>query len=208
MIRKFLLGTVAGFALTSAALAQNTVPQIGVNTATIREQTYSASAVGLAPAASATDIFCISGSSSKTIAIRRISISGTAGTLITVPVTLVRRASLNTGGTLATGAALPAASPHLSTNGTATATLASYTANPTINDTSPLYFRAGNATFPVTSAGTVIFPLEWFGGSQVETYTQGFDIPAGSTAQQYCLNLGATSVSSGLLNISITWTER
>jgi hypothetical protein len=208
MIRKFLLGTVAGFALTSAALAQNTVPQIGVNTATIREQTYSASAVGLAPAASATDIFCISGSSSKMIAIRRISISGTAGTLITVPVTLVRRASLNTGGTLATGAALPAASPHLSTNGTATATLASYTANPTIHDTSPLYFRAGNATFPVTSAGTVIFPLEWFGGSQVETYTQGFDIPAGSTAQQYCLNLGATSVSSGLLNISITWTER
>ena len=65
MIRKLLLGTVAGFALTSAALAQNTVPQIGVNTATIREQTYSASAVGLAPAASATDIFCISGSSSK-----------------------------------------------------------------------------------------------------------------------------------------------
>jgi hypothetical protein len=31
MIRKLLLGTVAGFALTSAALAQiNSVPQVGV----------------------------------------------------------------------------------------------------------------------------------------------------------------------------------
>jgi len=208
MIRKLLLGTVAGFALVSAALAQNYVPQVGVNSANIREQTYSASAVGLAPAASATDIFCISGSSSKAIAIRRISISGTAGTLVTVPVTLVRRASLDTAGTPATGAALPVAAAHLSTNGAATATLTSYTANPTINDSSPLYLRAGNVTLPVTSAGTVTSPLEWFGGTSVESYSQGFDIPAGSTAQQYCLNLGATSVSSGLLNISITWTER
>lgn len=208
MIRKLLLGTVAGFALVSAALAQNTVPQVGVNTATIREQTYTAVSLALVPAASATDVFCISGSSSKIVAIRKIVITGTAGTLVSLPFTLVRRTSLDTGGTAATGSAAPVASPHNSTNGAATATLIAYTANPTINDSSPRYLRSQILTLPTTAAGVTITPIWWHAGSQVDSYSQGFDIPAGSTAQQYCVNLNGVSVSSGSLHISVTWSER
>ena len=60
MIRKTILGVLAGALLSSSALAQITVPQVGVNQANVREQTYSAVSVALVPAASATDVFCIS----------------------------------------------------------------------------------------------------------------------------------------------------
>ncbi len=210
-----LFGVIAGFLAVSVtapvAYAQspcgvNFVPSVSVNCANIRQATYSAVSLGLVPAASATDIFCISGSASKAISIRRITISGTAGTLVTAPFTLLRRASLDTGGTAATTTALPVASAHLSTNATATAVLVAYTANPTIVDTSPLYFKSDTVSLNTTSALVSGPRLIWEAGTQVDAYSQGFDIPSGST-QQYCINLNAISVTSGLLNISITWVE-
>jgi len=208
MIRKTILGILTGALLSSSALAQITVPQVGVNQANVREQTYSAVSVALVPAASATDVFCISGSATKMIAISKIVISGTAGTLVSLPFTLVRRATLNTGGTAATGSAAPVATRHNSTNAAATATLTAYTANPTINDSSPLYLRSQILTLPTTAAGTVINPIWWNSGTAVEAYSQRFDIPAGSTTVQYCVNLNSVSVSSGSLHISVTWSER
>ena len=60
MIRKLLLGTVAGLTLTGVALAQvNVVPQVGVISAILKKPSYSAVALALPPAASATDIACI-----------------------------------------------------------------------------------------------------------------------------------------------------
>ena len=62
MIRKLLLGTVAGLTLTGVALAQvNVVPQVGVISAILKKPSYSAVALALPPAASATDIACIAG---------------------------------------------------------------------------------------------------------------------------------------------------
>lgn len=193
---------------TQAGAQVNVVPQIGVETAILKQKTYSAASVALVPAASATDIFCISGSSTLAVSIKRLSISGTAGTLVSAPFTLLRRASLDTGGTAATGAALPVATPHMSTDSAATATLTAYTANPTIVDASPLYLRSSYLTVPVTTAGTSIAPILWQAGEMVGEFTKAFDIPKGTTTQQYCVNLNGVSISSGLLHIDITWLEQ
>src|SRR5450631_1441393 len=107
-MKRFLLalGFLLGF--TALAGAQvNYTPQAGVVSGILKQPSYSAVSIGLVPAASATDIFCISGSTTKNVSIKRISISGTAGTLVTAPFTLLRRVSLDTGGTPASTTALP-----------------------------------------------------------------------------------------------------
>lgn len=135
---KKLFATIGALLLgMTCALAQvNVVPQVGQTSNYVARQTYSAGFIGLVPAASATDIVCIAGSASKTIRVRDIVLSGSAGTLVTVPVSLIRRAAVNTGGTAAGTTANPAnaITKRDTNNGTAVATLVSYTANPTITD--------------------------------------------------------------------------
>lgn len=206
MKRTLLIGALLG-ALCAPAFAQvNVVPQVGVESGIVKQATYSAASIGLVPAASATDIFCISGGATKNISIKRISISGTAGTLVTAPFTLLRRVSLNTGGTAATTTALPIASQNFSTDANATAVLIAYTANPTIVDSSPLYFRSATLSLNTTSALVAAPRLVWEFGEAVGTFSRGLDILK-NTAQQVCINLNAVSVSSGLLNIDMTWVE-
>ena len=205
MLRRLLTSLAALSFLCSAALAQvNVVPQVGVNSANIRQNTYGAISVGLVPAASATDIFCISGSASKTVTVRRILISGSAGTAITTPFVLLRRVSLDTGGTPATGIALPVAGRFSSINAAATAVLTAYTANPTINDSSPTYVAAVAVSVPVTTSQALFTELIF--GSRIDAYDQGLDLRG--AAQQLCLNLNAASISSGVLAISIEWIEQ
>jgi hypothetical protein len=200
-----LLGLLAwGPTPASAVCSVNTVPQVGVICDVTRNFTYAAASVGLVPASSATDIFCISGSTTKTISVREITLSGTAGTAITTPVLLYRRVSLDTGGTAATGAALPVGAPLITTNPTVTAVLTAYTANPTINDSSPVLLGAPAVSFSVTTGTNS--PFVWNAGSQVDIQSQGFDIVKG-TAQQLCLNLNGVSISSGVLAIGIKWQE-
>lgn len=209
MRKHLLIGAIAvGLLAPLAAQAQvNVVPQVGQINSIVKSQTYAAVSRGLAPAASATDLFCISGSASRSISVKRIEISGTAGTLVTAPFTLVRRVTLDSGGTLATGAALPVGTAMLSTNAASTATLAAYTANPTVNDSSPTYFRSQWLTLPVTSAGTSVRPIVWDFSTSQDILAQGLDIAKGNTTYQYCINLNGVSVSSGLIDINILWTE-
>ena len=192
----------------STALAQvNVVPQVGVTTAYLEKQTYSAAFIGLAPAASATDVICLAGSATKTIKLREIRLSGSAGTLVTLPITLVRRAAVNTGGTAASTTANPAnnISKRDTQNGTASAVPIAYTANPTITDSSPTYLDSASLTLPVTSAGTVTVPLNFNYGMNNVGLTQAPTLRG--AAEQVCLNFNAVSVSSGVLNGVLTWTE-
>ena len=209
-MRKYLLlsgALLLGLGVFASAQGINTVPTVGLITSVLKQNTYSATSIGLAPASSATDIFCISASTTKTVSIRSITISGTAGTLVTAPYTLLRRVSLDTGGTAATTTALPVAAPHLSTEPAGTAVLTAYTANPTIVDSSPIYYRTQTLTTPVTSAGTSSSVILWtFGEATSGWFNRGVDL-APNTTQQACINLNAVSISSGLLNISIEWIE-
>ena len=206
MIRKLIfVGSALALSVVSATAQVNTVPQVGVATAVVTRNTYSATALALPPAASATDIACIAGSSTKTVYISRIRISGTAGTLVSAPFTLVRRTTADTGGTAATTTANWAntIAKNDTKNPTPTATLISYSANPTINDTSPVYLRSAYLTLPTTAAGTSISPIQWDWDS-----LEFVQRPAlRGAAQQFCINLNGVSVSSGLLHINIQWSE-
>lgn len=204
-MNKFLGAALAALLSTSALAQVNVVPQVGVNSAVITRNTYSAVALALPPAASATDIACIAGSATKTVYINHIGISGVAGTLVTAPFTILRRAAVDTGGTAATTTANWAntIAENDTNNPSPTATLISYSANPTINDTSPTYLRSRSVTLPTAAAGTVTVPgvYDWDPTSFGERPTLR------GAAEQICINLNATSVASGLLQLSIEWTE-
>lgn len=199
------LGLLAPIATPAAAACSvNTVPQTGVICDITRNPTYAAASIGLVPAASATDILCIAASSSKSISVREVTVSGTAGTAITTPILLYRRATVDTGGTAATSLALPVGVPLSSADPATTATLVAYTANPTITDSSPSLLEGAAVSFSVTTGTNS--PFIFNGGSQIDIQAKGFDLLKGST-QQLCLNLNGVSVSSGVLAITLKWQE-
>jgi hypothetical protein len=205
MRNKLLVGALAlSLALGPASAQVNYVPQVGTVSAYLKEYTYSAVSIGLVPPASATDIFCISGAASRNISVKQIRISMT-GTAASVPFTLLRRASLDTGGSAATGNALPVAVPNNSTDPASIAVLTAYTAVPTIVDTSPSLLRSQiYVTAAATAQGPV--PIVWTAGDALGTFTKAFDVVKGTT-QQLCINMNTTSVTSPVVDIDITWTE-
>lgn len=210
-MKKLLLSLGLLLGLTVSAMAQciavggvNSVPQVGVGCASEPYlPTYGATAVGLVTAASATDVYCVTGSASRVIRIQRLRISGSAGTLVNVPVTVVKRATANTGGTLATSTALPVPYALDSTNPAATATTQSWTANPTLTDSTPGILASGVGVFVTTgtSAGNGGLLFDWESRNFMEAITLR------GVAQQMCVNFNATTVSSGVININAAWTE-
>lgn len=210
MKRILLTFALLCWGLVAPAMAQcigvggvNSVPQTGVSClseSTIN--TYTATAIGLVPAASATDIACITGSATKVTRVLAVRVSGSAGTLVSTPVVIVKRASANTGGTPATGTALPMPYRVDATDAAPTATTISYTANPTIVDTSPGLIDAATASFAVTTtAGGAPLQFNWL----THIYNEPPTLRA--VSQQICVNLNGVSVSSGLLSVSFLWTE-
>lgn len=210
-MKRLLLSLGLLVALVASASAQcvavggvNSVPQTGMGCASEPTiATYGATSVGLVPAASATDVFCLTGSATKVIRVQRLRLSGSAGTLVNVPITVLKRASANTGGTLATTTALPAAYALDSTNVAATATLSAWTANPTLVDSAPGILAAatlGLSTTGTTLSGTGVL-FDWESRNFMQAVTLR------GIAQQMCVNFNAVSVSSGVVNINVAWTE-
>lgn len=202
---KVLLTGAAIFAAAPTSAQVNTVPATGQIINYLAKTTYSAGFIGLVPAAATTDLLCIAGSASKTVKLHFIKISG-SGTAISVPVTVVRRTAVNTGGTAASTTANPAntISKRDTSSPTATATLISYTANPTITDSSPTYIDSAQFGVVATTVGVVDSPLLFDFGEGVSNLRQ---IPTlRGAAEQICVNLNGTSATA-LLSGSITWTE-
>ena len=209
-MKTLLLSTALVLGLAAPALAQvNVVPQIGVNTANLRANTYSAAIKSLVPEATAgTDFFCISGSSSKTIAINRIEISGT-GTAATQVINLNHNLGLDTGTTAVVGTYGPVPNKLSSNNPAATATTVAYNStsgNPTIGGTVTL-IRSGELGVVASTVGIPAPPLVWTFGSPSEFYNQRLVIPAGATTEQYCLNFNGATVTAAVLQGYIEWTE-
>lgn len=205
-----LLLTIAALMAGVTHAQVNRVPQIGVvdsqgatqvNTAGLKD-TYVATVVGVAPASSATDVACLGGTSTRTVQLTRVTVSGTAGTLITLPVKIQKNALADSGGTGAAASVVVRARMRSTSPGSG-AVVTAYTANPTINDGAPGTVGVATLTLPVTSAGTsssrAVFDWGLRGGERPPTLV--------GTAQQICVNLSGVSVSSGLVYVDFTWTE-
>ena len=159
--------------------------------------TYSAAIVGLTVAATATDIFTLTGSATKTVRVSRILVNGVQTTAAQVNVLLIRRSTADTLGT----STAPTAATYDTTNAAATATALAYTANPTLGTT------VGTA-----SARRVFIP-----GAATASDAQGLEIVSGDVGQQLmtlrgiaqvlAVNLGGVTVVGGSLNVTIEWTE-
>ena len=211
-MRKTLLSSAMLLGLCAPAFAQvNAVPQPGLATGYLPKVTYSSAFFGLVPGASATDVVCIAASSTKTVRVQRLVIGGT-GTAISLPIQIVRRASLDSGGTAGSTTANPGTTTQiasrdtgLATNASATAALISYTAVPTINDSSPVYVDSNLLGVVATTVGTPT-PVTVFDWSRdIENLIQVPTLAKGST-QQICVNFGGVSTTSSLTG-QITWTE-
>jgi hypothetical protein len=158
--------------------------------------TYSAGILALAMAASPTDVFCIQGSATKLIRVKRVDISNlTTVSLATVPVSIVKRSTANTGGT----ATNPPAVPHDTLNPAATATISAYTANPTtgtlVGVIDPFYITASTATTQ-NNERTKLYGVEDMQSMSLR-----------GTGESTCINFGGGTIT-GNVSIGIDWIEQ
>lgn len=215
MLRKSMVAVLGGVALLATllpALAQvNTVPQVGVQSGYVGKTTYSSAFFGLVPVVtSGTDQICISGSATKTVKVQRITINGTTATAPqTVPLTLVRRASLDTGGTAAGTTANPGITTQISRRDlgspAATAVLVSYTAAPTIVDAAPTYIDSQLLSMPIVTSVMPYVAADFNFARDIENLLQPPTL-VGLTAQ-LCVNNSAALTNASAWNGSIVWTE-
>jgi len=149
----------------------------------------------VAPAATATDIFQLIGSASKTVEITSIRITGTQITTGQVNFYIKKRSTANTGGTSSAATLVPL----ISTDAAATAVGAIYTANPTTGTT------VGDVAIrlvPIVAAASL--------GDQevnIDFGERGRALILSGVAQAMAINLNGVTITSGSLIITIEFTE-
>jgi len=131
---------VAAFAMALSSAAafgqQPVIPYVGPNpwgstnpssvTTATDVTTYSAADVSIANTG-AGDVWCVSGSATKTVYLLQVHLSGLATSAIVADVSVIKRSTADTGGT----AIAETAVPHDSTNVAATASVKAYSVSPT-----------------------------------------------------------------------------
>lgn len=158
--------------------------------------TYSASIVGMTPASSATDLFTIQGAANKVVRVTKIVCAGTSTALGNTLLQIVKRSTADSGGT----ATNPAAIPHDINDPAAVATIAAYTANPTLG-TAVGVIRVGFVgTGTATALGTP-FTQDFGSISDKQAILR-------SATDQLAVNANAASLASGAaLSCTVEWTK-
>ncbi len=200
---------LAGAVLATVALAaQAQVPGVNSTLQTVftlaydnstMKPTYS-STVDIVPASAfvggATDVCTIFGSATKNVRVRRIIISGVASVVQTEVIGIVKRSTIDSGGTQTLGTAVP----YDSGSPAATAVIENFTANPTLGTLvgalADFHITWGNLTTGVGSPPTVVT----FGALGSPAVLRG-------TSQQLAVNLNANSLVSGKVACTFEWTE-
>jgi hypothetical protein len=164
---------------------------------------YSAAITGLIAAATgATDLFTITGSSTKTIRITRIGISGTQANQNIINVALLKRSTANSGGVSSS----PALVSHDSQNPAATATVQGYTTNATLG-TLIGSLRSDKLFVPATTPsgsagiGSVAVLIMEFGNRTSQS------LVLRGTNEVVALNLNGTVTAGSSFDVYIEWTE-
>ncbi len=187
-MKRLLLATLLLMAASSAwAQLQVSAPGAG----------YSAAVQGLVPAATPTDVFTIAGSASKVIIPSKITVSCTQTTAGAIDVLLIKRSLADTLGT----STAPTKVPHDSTSAAATATLAAYTANPTLGTAVGNVGTYKLACLAIGTATPQDVLIERFGPPGAPLLVRG-------TAEQLVVNLNSVTVTGGSFNIRIEWVEQ
>jgi hypothetical protein len=156
---------------------------------------YKANKLGLAVAASATDIAVLPGNATNTVIVTGVKISCTQTTAGIVQLQLIQRTTADTSGT---SAAMTAVKNDTS-NASAVSAPLTYTANPTVNSTVGNY----DAVWLGCMAAGTASPNDiyiWRPG-------MGQSIVLRGTAQQLAVNLNGATVTGGSFDITFEWME-
>jgi hypothetical protein len=196
----FTSGTIS--VALNASLAQQTISTAQLGTWSVSNSlvdstkaSYSASAL-FTPVATASDIFYISGSATKTIRIASIQIQATQTTASYRDILLIKRSTANSGGT----STAPTKISHDSTDVASTVgSLLAYTANPTVG--TPVGTIISRKLFiSTTSLGGGELNLDFTGSLTKAVVLRG-------TAEGLAINLNAVTSAGNLFAITIHWTE-
>jgi hypothetical protein len=193
-----IFGAAALAMLAAPALAQTPSFQ----QPPLERPTFEASVSGMqVPQTGAGDAFCITGSATKTVRVKRIQISGTDTTAQTSVMNLVIRSAANTGGTLVT---TPTDVPLSSSNVAGTAVIKAYTAVPTPG-TAVGIAQSQSIGFQAATVGTP-------GSAMVWTYLPSEDlsqeIVLQGVTQSACVNFPSAFTTAGpVVNADVKWTE-
>jgi len=159
--------------------------------------TYSAAVAAYGGYASATDLSCLVNSTTKIGRLSRVGVSGRATAAFAFDVLLVKRSTLNTGGTPTTvtnGA-------HDSVDAASSLTVVTYAATPTLGNTVATY-RAQQTILIPSGTAAAYNPVEFLFGVQNDR------MGVLRQNQAWCLNANGTSSPAGqALNIEWKWTE-
>lgn len=184
-------------ATLTARLPQGANGALAVTVSDGYKATYTAGTPALALVAAATDVLTLTGSATKVIRVTKIYISFTATTAISVPVSLIRRSAGNTGGTNTASAA----TTHDTNNPGATASVATYTANPSaLGAPVGTVLESGKIPAPLTGGAVQVTVFEFGTNSNQAIVLRG-------TSQVLALNLNGTTVAGGSLSVAIQWVE-
>ena len=149
--------------------------------------------------ATPTDLWSICGSSTKTVRVRRVELSGTATTSTSVDVALIMRSTADTGGTPTALTKVPMDA----SNAASTAALNSYGSAPTLGTTIGDIRDAQLTLPPAASSTPALTYLVWdFGG-------RGQQPPAlHGAAQCLAFNFFGAALPAGMkISTSVEWTE-
>lgn len=194
-----LFSSVIAAALLAAAMPAHA--QFVQSNNGVRASTYAASGVGIAVAATATDIFTLKGSASKLVTVTSVDCSGSATASGVAIVQLVKRSTANTGGT----SSAPTVVPFDSGIPAGTAALAAYTANPSALGTSV-------GTLGVKSLGLSLLATGSDTPDTLWNFVQGnFSRPVvlRGVGQSLSVNAGGVATLAGeTVSCTFTWTEQ
>jgi len=163
------------------------------------EVSYSAAVVGFTAAATPTDVFTISGSASKIIRITNIGFTATANTSAMKDVIVLKRSTLNTGGTSAAVTAVK----HDSNDAAATAVILNYTANPAALGSLVGNIRAVKYDFVAANlSSSSLRILRW------DFRSRGAKpLVLRNANELVAINLNSVTTASNLISINVEWTE-
>lgn len=162
-----------------------------------QKATYS-TAVQFTIAANSTDVLTITGSATKTIRCVKLSVSGTNTGNTNATVFLTRRSTANSGGTSTVATNVSADS----TQAAATATVRSYTANPTLG-TLVGNFRVDSLFLPTLASTNQNVEVTFLFGD-----VNNKSIVLRGTSESIAVNFaGALITGTTVLAIDVTWTE-
>ena len=197
MIRLFRYGLLAALLASVAQIAPASAQLTTVQPQ--RRTTYSATIAALTPAASATDFFTLTGSATKTIWVHGAGCSGISTAAAQANIAALKRSTANTSGT----STAPTAVAHDSTSAAATATVAAYTANPTVGTLVGIVRGARFATDAAATNTTAPGGVTWRFG---DVWTM--PIVLRGAAQVFALNGNGASFASGAsLTCWVEWSE-